>query len=678
MIIVAEAKRKTYAVTSLGLWRIRADISRLLDAQVELWPLGSSARVDAFVGWGWRPSGRRASALSARTGKPTILLEDGFIRGFAPGPSEPSHAYVIDDEGMYFDATGPSRLQTLLESPVTDGKDLERARSLIATIRRARLSKYNNGAIVGLRGTGIPQGRPYVLLVDQVAGDASIAGALADDGTFTTMLQHAAEHHPGKTLVVRTHPAAGDRSLLRQAAHRLGIDIVVPPPMNPWPLLEDADTVYTVSSQLGFEALMAGKNVHCFGVNFYSGRGVTIDHAEAPTTRSPANLEQIFDAAYIRYSRYLDLHDRADCDIERTIEQAIVVRDQRHRLPKKVVTAGMSPWKRKAMTPFLKGMCGPPLHARNLERAVRRASEIDGAVAVWGSDNPLPSGVETLRIEDGFIRSKGLGAALVMPSSVAIDGNTIYYDARMPSGLEQIIAETDFDSALLQRAEALRQSLIERGISKYNVGTTAALPEVPGNRLKVLVPGQVEKDASIRFGSPKIRSNAALVAAVRHLYPDAYIVYKEHPDVVSGMRPGGAVPDAADRIERDGDIMHWVRWCDRVETMTSLAGFEALLRGKEVGVHGIPFYAGWGLTDDRCPIERRKRRIDLQMLVAATLIQYPLYVHPLSRMPCRPEDLVREIADGSSATRSVADRFATHFARAVNRIAVAMRDRRLG
>nr|WP_246723648.1 capsular polysaccharide biosynthesis protein [Rhizobium sp. ARZ01] len=548
----------------------------------------------------------------------------------------------------------------------------------MATIRQAQLSKYNNGAIIGLKDAGIPYGHPYVLLVDQVAGDASIAGSLADDETFAVMLKHAAEHHAGKTIVVRTHPAAGERSLLRQAAERLGIKIVVPPPMNPWPLLEEADTIYTVSSQLGFEALMAGKPVHCFGVTFYSGRGVTTDHVRAPATRSPASVEQIFDAAYIRYTRYLDLHDRTDCEIERAIEQAITVRDQRRRLPKRVVTAGMSLWKRKALTPFLKGMRGAPLHARNLELATRRASEIGGVIAVWGSDRRLPAGSEVRRIEDGFIRSKGLGVSLVMPSSVALDGDTVYYDARKPSGLERLIASAEFDVALLQRAEALRLTLIERGISKYNVGTAASMPSVPGGRLKILVPGQVEKDASIRFGSPEIKSNSALVAAVRRLYPDAYVVYKEHPDVVSGTRSGGMVPGAADRIVQEGDIMHWIGWADRVETMTSLAGFEALLRGKAVGVHGMPFYAGWGLTEDRYPIERRTRRIDLPMLVAATLILYPLYIHPLSGMPCRPEELVREIADGRAATRSIADRSISRIARAANRIAVRLRDRRLG
>lgn len=675
---MADRKRKTYAVTSAGLWRIRADISRLLDAEIVSWPLGRAGRIDGFVGWGWRPSGLKAKALSARSGKPCLILEDGFIKGYAPGAEEPAHSFVIDDEGIYFDAGGPSRLQRFLDEPAADAGTLNRARGLIGDIRRAQLSKYNNGPMIGLREAGVPYGRPYVLLVDQVAGDASIAGALAGDEAFARMMDHAVAHHPGQTIVVRTHPAAGDRSLLRQAAQRIGVEVVVPAPMNPWPLLEEADAVYTVSSQLGFEALMAEKPVHCFGVAFFSGRGMTADHLPVPMPRKPASVEQVFEAAYIRYSRYLDLHDRSDCTIERAIEQATAVRDQRARLPKRIVTAGMSPWKRKALAPFLKGRAGPVLHARGMEVAVRRAGEVGGGVAVWGSDRPLPDGIEAIRIEDGFIRSRGLGVSLVMPSSIALDGDTVYYDARQPSGLERLIATSAFAPELLARAKALRSLLLARGISKYNVGTAAALPTVEPGRLKILVPGQVEKDASIRFGSPVVRSNADLVSAVRRLYPDAYIAYKEHPDVVSRMRSGGREPGAANRIVKDGDIMHWIGWADRVETMTSLAGFEALIRDKPVGVHGMPFYAGWGLTDDRHPIARRTRRIDLDMLVAATLILYPFYVHPLSGMPCRPEDLIREIAEGKAADATIADRAIAGVARAANRIAVRLRDRRLG
>jgi len=672
---MAEKDRKTYAVVSHGLWQQRGDIARLLEAEIVAWPFFRPGSVDGFVGWGRRPSGLRALRLAAAAGREAITLEDGFLRGFAPGRADPPHSYVVDRLGIYFDASRPSTLDRLLDDPVEDADRLARARGLIDRLRAERLSKYNNSPLLTCAQAGLPKGRPFVLLVDQVEGDASIAGAGAGPERFREMLAHAAEAYPGRVLAVRTHPAAGERSLLRRAAAELGLDIVTPPRMNPWPLLEEAESVYTVSSQLGFEALMAGRPVHCFGTTYYSGRGLTVDHAALPAGRAAASLEQVFHAAFLDYSRYLDLHTRAPCTMERALEQAVTVRDQRCRLTRPVFTAGLAAWKRKAMTPFLTGLGGPPTHVRSVRAAVHAARSAGGAVAIWGSDGPLPDDVPAMRIEDGFIRSRGLGVTLTAPSSIALDGPHIYYDARGESRLEAIIAHGEFDEALKERARQLARLLIRRGVSKYNLGAAADLPAVAPGRLRILVPGQVEKDASIRFGSPAVRTNAALVRAVRRLYPDAFIAYKEHPDVVSGMRSGGPTPDAADIVARSGDILHWIAWADRIETMTSLTGFEALLRDKPVGTHGAPFYAGWGLTDDRLAIPRRTRRIDLETLVAASLILYPLYVHPLSRLPCRPEDLVEEIAASPAARRPrLIEAVQRSVVRNVTRIEIRLRD----
>jgi capsular polysaccharide export protein len=71
--------------------------------------------------------------------------------------------------------------------------------------------------------------------------------------------------------------------------------------------------------------------------------------------------------------------------------------------------------------------------------------------------------------------------------------------------------------------------------------------------------------------------------------------------------------------------------------MTSALGFEALLRGRRVVVHGAPFYAGWGLTEDRQPIDRRTRRASVEELAAAALLAYPIYVDPKTGLPCSPE-----------------------------------------
>jgi len=122
----------------------------------------------------------------------------------------------------------------------------------------------------------------------------------------------------------------------------------------------------------------------------------------------------------------------------------------------------------------------------------------------WGMRDAgvvLPDGVRVLRIEDGFIRSVGLGADLIRPVSWVIDDLGIYYDATRESRLERILAETAFDDASLQRAATLRERIIAGGLTKYNVG--AGGWQRPSNAHRViLVPGQVEPEASIASGAP--------------------------------------------------------------------------------------------------------------------------------------------------------------------------------
>src|SRR5690606_7598479 len=73
-------------------------------------------------------------------------------------------------------------------------------------------------------------------------------------------------------------------------------------PVPPLDLLDAVDHVYTVTSQLGFEALMAGKPVTCFGAPFYAGWGLTDDRVAMPRRGRTRTVEQVFAAAYLRYA----------------------------------------------------------------------------------------------------------------------------------------------------------------------------------------------------------------------------------------------------------------------------------------------------------------------------------------------------------------------------------------
>jgi capsular polysaccharide export protein len=266
---------------------------------------------------------------------------------------------------------------------------------------------------------------------------------------------------------------------------------------------------------------------------------------------------------------------------------------------------------------------------------------------------------DALRVEDGFLRSRGLGAELVPPLSLVFDDLGIYYDPTRESRLERLIAASaDLRPGQRARAEALARRLAETRVTKYNLpGTRPALP--PGRRL--LVPGQVEDDASIRRGAGAVATNRALLEAARAANPDAVLLYKPHPDVEAGLRPG-ALPDGealrhADAVLARADPAALLAEVDEVWTITSLLGFEALLRGVRVTTLGAPFYAGWGLTRDLGPVPARRRtRVDLAGLVHAALIAYPRYHDPVTGRPCPPELAAARLAEGALPRRGVATR----------------------
>lgn len=280
-----------------------------------------------------------------------------------------------------------------------------------------------------------------------------------------------------------------------------------------------------------------------------------------------------------------------------------------------------------------------------------------GTAVVWGMKpffGIVPAGVTIVRLEDGFLRSVGLGADLIRPLSWVVDRQGMYYDATRPSDLEYMLAYTDFSPDLRERAAVLRERIVTEGLTKYNVGAGQwQRPQV--DQPVLLVPGQVESDASLAYGAPGIRTNIALLQAVRRNNPDAFILYKPHPDVRAGLRAKGAGEDEAgqwcDQLVVDvamGEILSQV---DEVHVLTSLAGFEALLRHKPVTCYGQPFYAGWGLTRDILPHSRRHRRLALDELVAGALLLYPLYFSRTSNTLISAEQALEELVAWRSRTK---------------------------
>ncbi len=366
-------------------------------------------------------------------------------------------------------------------------------------------------------------------------------------------------------------------------------------------------------------------------------------------------LQRAFAAACLLSTAYTNPYTAEACSFEEALSIASDLRRTASAMSGIAVCLGMSFWKRRRMRDILTAGGRAPLFRRTAKAAVHAALKRGGAIAVWAAREPAElaalakaAGVPIIHIEDGFVRSVGLGADFMPAASIVLDRTGIYFDPSRPSGLDKILTETEFGTQEIERARRLIRMMVARGITKYNVGSASPEIAAPLGQRVIFVPGQVENDRSVALGGAGIRRNLDLLKRVRENNPDAFIVYKPHPDVDAGHRPG-AVPDedvlaVANQVIRGISSAGIISAVDEVHTLTSLAGFEALIRNRYVVTYGQPFYAGWGLTKDFAPVQHRQKPLSLEQLVAGALILYPSYFDPVMRLPCGPEIVIERLS----------------------------------
>ena len=452
---------------------------------------------------------------------------------------------------------------------------------------------------------------------------------------------------PGYTVISIRDPGTRRRILAELSPEQRPYCVDPTLVCDPWHVISGASEVVSdADDELAMIAAIAGLNVRCVG----SGR---FSRVETEDGRNELIAKHLLAFAY---------NDPFTCE-PMTARQAVELSGLWRQLidSNRPIRAlyGIASWKRETLEPLMWAGEGTPAFRSDV-----RGISASSSVAVWRSRTPRRvladlerQHSEIIEIEDGFIRSTGLGADCIPPSSIVVDRFGIYFDPSRPSDLEHILEEGRFSESLLERAKRLRELIVERGVTKYSSGERSPVDRRSTKRA-ILVPGQVEDDrAVLEGGGPK--SNLELLRRVRERAPDAHIIYKPHPDVEAGHRRGSVNDEAilghADEVVRDQAISALIDAADEVHVNTSLAGFEALLRLKSVTTYGVPFYAGWGLTTDLGPVpNRRTARRSLDELVAAALILYPRYLDPKTGLPCPAEILIARLAEkvpvgGSSA-----------------------------
>lgn len=266
--------------------------------------------------------------------RPLFVAEDGFLRSIDTWANQKASlsermgiSFVFDSVVPYYDARYVSFLESMLNDKnlIIKEKEKERARKCINKILDTHLTKYNHQPIftpsIGRKGV------KKVLVVDQSYGDMSIYKGLATNSTFDTMLQTAIKENPNADIIVKIHPdtiagAGGYYSNLKEENNIF----IQKDPINPISLLKYVDKVYVCTSQLGFEALMCGKEVCVFGMPFYAGWGLTKDHQTLERRNNKRSLEELFFITYIMYSFYVNPIKKASCEIEEAMDYLLNVR----------------------------------------------------------------------------------------------------------------------------------------------------------------------------------------------------------------------------------------------------------------------------------------------------------------------------------------------------------------
>ena len=499
-----------------------------------------------------------------------------------------------------------------------------------------------------------------ILIISQTKGDCSLTYGSTSKFTTTQIIQDALAENPDSEIYLKIHPdvlSGRKESDFNPSEIPPQIKLITED-FNPISLLKHFHKVYTKTSQMGFEALLVGCECVCYGMPFYAGWGLTIDKQTCPRRTRKLSLIEVFAASYILYSCYYNpIYDRKS-DILDTLKTIIRYKHFYTKTQKKAFMFGFSLWKHSFIPTFMPNFKPQniifinPFFTSHFKSALKKGLRQEAhncEIFIWGRKNfgriesfAKENAIPITRVEDGFIRSISLGSDLTRPFSQVFDSSGIYFDATAPSELEEILNHTDFSPTLLNEAKILKDKILANKISKYNTNPHKSL-NLPQNKLKILIPGQVQDDASILYGANG-RTNLSLLQQVREENPNAYILYKPHPDVLSGNRIGH-IPDSialqyCDEILTSVSLSSCLEAVNEVHTLTSLSGFEALLYGKKVVTYGMPFYAGWGLTIDKQTCPRRTRKLTLEQLIAGAYILYPRYIHPKTLSLCHPNVLI--------------------------------------
>lgn len=249
------------------------------------------------------------------TGKTPLVFDKGLLQS----PDKQLFSIILGGESSYYDARTESMIEMHLNSKAkTDKNKISLAESAIRNIKKLKITK-NPGYVYSEDDTGF--GDNIVVVIDQDKSDPRIEASFASAATFEQMLDEAVRDNPDTDIVIFKDGKSDNTHITQDVISKYNVNIsIADSSLHPHKLFGISKKTYTVSSDLGMEALLYNNDVHCFGVTFYSNWGETKDKLQAERRTRSRNITDIFFAAYIRFSRYCAPGMENSCNINKAIK----------------------------------------------------------------------------------------------------------------------------------------------------------------------------------------------------------------------------------------------------------------------------------------------------------------------------------------------------------------------
>lgn len=572
-----------------------------------------------------------------KSSEKVIRLAHGIISSYST--NEDSFSLYQSFQGVYFDSRHESNIESLLRSSWTpDEQDNVIANLALQMINKYRITKTNDYPQVSF-SFFLNNGLPNVLLIDQPIGDESVIYGSSNEQTFNDMLLHVFHNADIANIYIKLHPDTinyGKEGYLQKLLHKHNLYEhplihVIEDNYNIASFFNFVDEVFVVTSQVGFEALLRGKTVSCFGMPFYSGWGLTNDMQVSTKPKPERTIIDLFVAIMLKYTSYINPFTQKIGNILDLLEYISL--QQRHNLKQEIAF-----YKSNQTT------------ISSLKHSVKSKIEINNSKKLPKYENYLiltdneKSYDEIVNqphhafVRDGFMFSSNINKKT--PSSIIIDYNGSYFNPKNYTDLEFLLNHeqfTEYEYIMAENFLIAYHNKINSLLEKESSGLLNKIKQENSDKKIIFVPGQDEECELFMYGSTKIKSNLQLVSQLCSQVENSVIIYKPFIDPKSSkdkmveqsslkmLNNTAKYKNNVVYIEKKASISHCINIADEIHTINSNVALDAILKKKIVVTYGLPFYGGHGLTIDTEVFPRQKCQLSLEEFVLGTYLLYPRY-----------------------------------------------------